>query len=150
MLSSLSSLSISTISASSTSSLISVVASLIPRTPVAVRPIARTAFSSKRTTRPCAENNIISLSPLVISTPISSSPSRSVSAIRPFARTLLNASNATFFTTPLAVAIKTNLSAENSPFGIGKIAVIRSFSSFTSGKIFTIGVPRAPRLACGN
>ena len=103
---------ISSISTALSSSEISFVkASLIPRTPVAKRPIARTAFSAKRTTRPCDENNIISLLPSVISTPINSSSSRKFNAMIPFERGRLNSVKAIFFTIPPAVAITTNLSS---------------------------------------
>ena len=86
-------------------------ASLIPRTPVAKRPIARTALSAKRTTRPCEENNMISLEPSVISTPINSSSSRKFKAMIPLERGRLNSVSAIFFTIPPAVAMMTNLSS---------------------------------------
>ena len=88
----------------------------------------------------------MSLSPSVISTPIRVSSSRRFNAIIPLARWFLYAVNAVFLTVPEAVAIIMNLSSSYSR--TGKIAVIRSPSS--SGKILTIGRPRAVLLASGN
>ncbi len=53
--------------------------------------------------------------------------------------------SAVFFTVPVVVAMKMNLSASNSR--TGRMALMRSPSS--SGSRLTIGLPRAWRLACG-
>ena len=57
-----------------------------------------------------------------------------------------NASSEVFFTVPCAVTMNTNWFSSNS--WIGSTAVMRSPSC--SGSRFTIGLPREPRLACGN
>ena len=120
--------------------------SLMPRTPRAVRPIALTFSSSKRTHLPSVVNNRISLLPSVISTLIKWSSSNKSKPITPFARTFLKLVNALFFTIPLAVAKKMYLSSSYSR--TGRIAVI--LSSFSSGNRLTNGFPLAVRDAIGN
>ncbi|MCY1181087.1 hypothetical protein D9M73_215720 [compost metagenome] len=58
----------------------------MPRTPRAVRPMARTSDSLKRVTLPASENSMTSRSPSVMAAEISTSPSSSSSAIRPTLR----------------------------------------------------------------
>ena len=150
------------------------VAKRIPRTPLAVRPIARASFSSKRIALPLEANSITSWLPLVMRALTNLSPSSKPTAIKPFERILANCFSSTRFTVPLAVAKNTNggsacvLSSNKSSspstkapvndvsslldnsstiFGIGNIVVTVS-SGFKPIKL-TSGRPRAPRLAIG-
>ena len=120
----------------------------IPRTPLAVRPITRASFSSKRIALPLEANSITSCSPLVIRADTSLSPSSSPIAMRPLERILANCDSSTRFTVPLAVAKNTKrLSISSDKFGIGRIVV--TISSASRPMMLTNGRPRAPRLAIG-
>ena len=79
----------------------------MPRTPLAVRPMARTSDSLKRAALPALEHNITSLVPLVMAAPISVLSSSKSSAISPLGRGRENCSRAVFLTVPLAVAMNT-------------------------------------------
>ncbi len=118
----------------------------MPRTPRAVRPITRTSLSLKRIALPMLLNNIISCSPSVRAVPTNSSSSSKSTAIMPLARGREKSFSFTRFTIELRVAINTMRSSSNS--STGKTEVMCSPSS--NGKIFTIGLPRLPRLASGN
>ena len=72
-------------------------------TPVLFRPIARTSLSLKRTARPPALATMISLLPLVSSTPTTRSSSRILMAITPFVLGLLYSVKQVFFTIPFLV-----------------------------------------------
>ena len=146
----------------------------IPRTPLAVRPIARASVSLKRIALPLEANSITSWLPSVIRALTNLSPSSSPTAIRPLERILANCLSSTRLTVPLAVAKKTkggsaallsssdsssltkSLSIKATSFlldnsstilGIGKIVV--TVSSPVRPIRFTKGRPRAPRLAIG-
>ncbi len=83
----------------------------MPRTPAAVRPIARTSPSGKRTALPPDEQSITSRVPSVMATPTSLSPGSRPTAMMPAMRGRENAESGVFFTVPVAVAMKTNLSS---------------------------------------
>ena len=83
----------------------------MPRTPVAVRPMARTLPSSKLTALPLLANSMMSHSPSVSAAPTSASPSSRLIAILPRDSRNANSVNAVFFTVPWAVAKNTNLSS---------------------------------------
>ena len=80
---------------------------VIPRTPVAVRPITRTALSWKRMARPLRLAMIISLLPFVMRTSITLSSSRIVIAFTPFCRGREYCSSNVFLITPFFVQNKT-------------------------------------------
>ena len=79
----------------------------IPRTPLALRPIERASFSSKRMALPLEANNMTSWLPLVIRALTNLSSSSRLTAIRPLERIVANCSSSTRLTVPLAVAKKT-------------------------------------------
>ena len=75
----------------------------MPRTPMAVRPVARTSVSLKQTAMPrCVPMKICS-SPAVCRTVISWSPSSSVSARMPLERMFFSAACSMRLTVPLRV-----------------------------------------------
>ena len=77
----------------------------MPATPEAGRPIARTSLSWNRTAWPRRETIRMSSSPSERRTPISSSPSRILSAMIPSALSgVLYSRNAVFLITPFFVA----------------------------------------------
>ena len=88
----------------------------------------------------------MSLVPSVIATPTSLSPGSNATAMMPLARGRENNAREVFFTVPRLVAMKTNFPSSNSLIDI--IALMRSPSC--NGNKLTIGLPRDPRLACGN
>jgi len=81
-----------------------------------------------------------------LATPTSLSPSSSATAMMPLARGRENKASEVFFTVPKLVAMNTNLPSSNSL--MESIALMRSPSC--RGRRFTMGLPREPRLACGN
>ena len=119
--------------------------SLIPRTPRAVLPMARTSDSLNRITFPPLPNNITSLEPSVTEAPTNVLPSSSSIAIRPVLRCLENSIREVFFTVPFEVAMNMNWSSRYSC--TGNMAVIRS--SACRGRILITGLPRAVLLAGG-
>ncbi len=119
--------------------------SLMPLTPAAPRPIGRTSSSLKRIALPWLATSMISRLPSVIATLTSRSSLRRSMAMMPLDLGRENRFSAVFLTVPPLVAMKTNASSSKSR--IGSTALIRSPSS--SGRRFTIGLPREPRLACG-
>ena len=120
--------------------------SLTPRTPQAVRPIARTSDSRKRIDLPAEVNSMMLCAPSVMSTPINWSSSRRSTAIMPLDRGREKSTSGVFFTVPDAVAMNTKRSSVYSR--TGSTALMRSPCS--SGSRLTIGRPRAVRPACGS
>ncbi len=119
---------------------------LMPRTPVAVRPIERTRSSPKRTVLPLEANSRMSRSPSVRPTPTSASPSSRLIAILPRARRNANSLSGVFLTVPLRVAKNTNWPSAYSR--TGSTACTRSPDS--SGIQLMIGRPRAFEPASGS
>ncbi|MNN40194.1 hypothetical protein D3C81_1542560 [compost metagenome] len=119
---------------------------LMPRTPVAVRPIERTLSSAKRTVLPLDANSSTSRSPSVRPTPTSASPSSRLMAILPRARRNANSLNGVFLTVPLRVAKNTKWLSSYSR--TGSTACTRS--PFSSAIQLMIGRPRALEPASGN
>ncbi len=78
---------------------------LMPRTPIAPRPVGRRSVSRNRQAMPCAEDSRISCAPSVNLASIRSSPSSSVMAMMPLRRRFLKARNSVFFTVPFLVAM---------------------------------------------
>ena len=120
-------------------------ASRMPRTPAALRPIDRTSLSRKRMHWPRRDARKISRQPSVYTTPISSSSSARLIALRPTFRTFRKSSIGVFFTTPRFVAMKRYASARS--LGSGITAV--TFSPGRSCRRLTVAVPRACREASG-
>ena len=101
-------------------------ARLIPLTPLAVLPIERTSFSSNKMHCPSFVTRIIFLVPSVTLTPISSSSSSSVSALKPFLLILEKSIMLVFFTIPFFVDINNLFSSLRTPLVTGIIALIFS------------------------
>ncbi len=85
--------------------------SLTPRTPQAVRPIARTSDSRKRIALPAEVNSMMPWLPSVMSTPINWSSSRRSTAMIPLVRGREKSTSGVFFTVPEAVAMNTKRSS---------------------------------------
>ena len=77
--------------------------SVMPRTPIAVRPIGRTSVSSKRTDLPLRVAISTWLRPVVRAAAISSSSGSRLMAMIPPRRGLENAERSVFFTMPWRV-----------------------------------------------
>ncbi len=118
----------------------------MPRTPVAVRPIERTASSAKRTALPLLANSMMSRSPSVIATSTSASPSSRLMAILPRCRRKANSVSGVFLTVPLRVAKKTKQFSVYSRTG----STACTCSPASSGIQLMIGRPRALGPASGN
>jgi len=114
-------------------------------TPIDARPIGRMWRSLKRIAMPLRLPSRISSSPLVKSTPISSSPSFKLMAIKPFLRRFANSLYGVFLIMPSRVAI-TRLCSPVAP-GTGTMHV--TFSSDAIWMRLIIAVPRAVRPASG-
>ena len=111
--------------------------SFIPLTPLAVLPIALTLVSLNLMSLPADEASKISFLPSVIAVPTNLSSSSKFIALMPDFHFLANKLKFVFFVIPFLVAIKINLSSENS--STGKISLTLSSSSRLS--IFTKGLP---------
>ena len=106
-------------------------------TPLAVLPIALTLDSLNLINFPAEDANKISLLPSVIAVPINRSSSSKLIALIPDFHFLAKRLNLVFLVIPFLVAIKINLSSENS--STGKISLTLSSSSKLS--MLTNGLP---------
>ena len=109
----------------------------MPFTPLAVLPIGLTLDSLNLINFPADEANKISFLPSVIAVPINLSSSSRFIALIPDFHFLAKRLRLVFFVIPFLVAIKINLSSENS--STGKISLTLSSSSNLS--MFTKGLP---------
>src|SRR5690606_22254048 len=126
-------------------------ANVIPRTPVAVRPIGRTLDSLKRIALPERKAITISLVPLVKQASINWSPSLIFIALIPFARRLAYGSSDVFLLVPRLVHIMMQLFAKYSlsfKFFTNMYALI--FSSFGILLVFCNARPLDVRLPSGS
>ncbi len=119
--------------------------SIIPRTPRAVRPIARASDSLNRIDLPLRLAIRISMEPSVRRAAIRLSPSSIVSAMMPPWRGFEYAIRSVFFTVPFWVAVIIYLSSSNSLTG----RIVITFSSSCRLSRLTIALPRAARPPCG-
>ena len=111
--------------------------SVIPLTPLAVRPIGLTCDSENLINFPEDEARRISSLPDVIAVPINTSSSSRFIALIPDLYFFANRLRLVFLVVPFFVAIKINLSSVNS--STGRISLTDSSSSRLS--IFTKGLP---------
>ena len=118
----------------------------IERTPMPPRPVARTLLSRKRMHLPLRDAMMNSSSPQLISTEISSSPSRTVCSTRPPFRIFMHSAMRVFLMRPSRVAV-TRYPVSSTSRGTMNIAV--TFSPVRSCKRFTTGMPFEVRLASG-
>ena len=120
--------------------------SLIERTPMPPLPVARTSLSRKRMHLPLRDAMMNSSSPLLISTEISSSPSRTVCSTSPPLRIFMHSAIRVFLMRPSRVAV-TRYPVSSTSRGTMNIAV--TFSPVRSCRRFTTGMPFEVRLASG-
>ena len=121
--------------------------SLMPRTPLVSRPIGRASDSRNRIAMPLAVASTSSSPGWVTTAPMSSSPSRSFTAISPLVRRRRYCSSGVFLTMPLRVASSRHWSGSSKP-ETARHSATRSPSSNSSR--LTSARPFESRASSGN